>query len=168
MRKLPIGTQTFEKLRDNGAIYVDKSKHILDLINNGSVYFLSRPRRFGKSLLISTIKELFKGSKDLFEELYIYDKWDWAKRNPVIHLDFAELTYSTAEELKFSLNKFVELTAEDNNLVIDKELTLSMKFAQLIEQLHKKDGKQVVILVDEYDKPLIDNLSKEEIYSEVK
>jgi hypothetical protein len=132
------------------------------------VYFLSRPRRFGKSLLISTLKELFKGNKELFEGLYIYDKWDWSKTNPVIHLDFAEITYSTSDELKASLNKFVELTAEESKVKIDKELSLSMKFAQLIEKLHKKAGGRVVILVDEYEKPLIDNLSKEEIYPEVK
>ena len=168
MKILPIGTQTFEKLRKSNAVYVDKTEHIYNLISTGSVYFLSRPRRFGKSLLISTFKELFKGNKELFEGLYIYDKWDWAKKYPVIHLDFAEITYSNSDELKSSLNKFVELTAEDNNVVIDKELPLSMKFAQLIERLHKKAGERVVILVDEYDKPLIDNLSKEGIYAEVK
>jgi hypothetical protein len=165
---LPIGTQTFEKLRKSNAVYIDKTDHIYKLISTGSVYFLSRPRRFGKSLLISTFKELFKGNKQLFEGLYIYDKWDWSKTNPVIHLDFAEITYSSSDELKSSLNKFVELTAEDNNVMIDKELPLSMKFAQLIEKLHKKAGERVVILVDEYDKPLIDNLSKEGIYPEVK
>jgi predicted AAA+ superfamily ATPase len=73
---LPIGMQTFEKLRDNNAVYVDKTKHIYELISTGRVYFLSRPRRFGKSLLISTLKELFKGNEELFEGLYIYDKWD--------------------------------------------------------------------------------------------
>jgi hypothetical protein len=117
-------------------------------------------------LLISTFKELFKGNKKLFEGLYIYDKWNWTKTNPVIHLDFTEITYSTPDELKFSLNKFVELTAEENKVEIDKELPLSMKFAQLIEKLHEKTGEQVVILVDEYTKPLIDNLSNKEVYPE--
>ncbi|MDR2066673.1 MAG: AAA family ATPase, partial [Endomicrobium sp.] len=88
MKRLPIGTQAFEKLRKDGAIYVDKTEHIYNLISNGSVYFLSRPRRFGKSLLINTLKELFKGNKEIFEGLYIYDKWDWSKQYPVIHLDF--------------------------------------------------------------------------------
>jgi hypothetical protein len=155
-------------LRNDGAIYVDKTEDIYKLINSGRVYFLSRPRRFGKSLLIGTFKELFKGNKKIFEGLYIYDKWDWSKTNPVIHLDFAEITYSTSEELKFSLNKFVELTAQENEIIIDKELLLSMKFAQLIEKMHEKGGERVVILVDEYDKPLIDNLNKEEVYPEVK
>ncbi|MDR2399309.1 MAG: AAA family ATPase, partial [Endomicrobium sp.] len=91
MKILPIGTQTFGVLRNDGAIYVDKTEHIYKLINSGRVYFLSRPRRFGKSLLISTFKELFKGNKKIFEGLYIYDKWDWTRTNPVIHLDFAEI-----------------------------------------------------------------------------
>jgi hypothetical protein len=91
MKKLPIGTQSFSKLIEDNKIYVDKTEHIYNLINNGDVYFLSRPRRFGKSLLINTFKELFKGNKEIFEGLYIYDKWDWSKTNPVIHLDF---TYS--------------------------------------------------------------------------
>jgi hypothetical protein len=167
MKKLPIGTQSFSKLIDENKIYVDKTEHIHKLISAGSVYFLSRPRRFGKSLLINTFKELFKGNKKIFKGLYIYDKWDWSKTNPVIHLDFAEITYSTSEELKFSLNKLVEITGEKNEVTIDKELPLPMKFAQLIEKMHKKTGERAVILVDEYDKPLIDNLNKE-VYSEVK
>ncbi|MDR3306763.1 MAG: AAA family ATPase, partial [Endomicrobium sp.] len=167
MRNLPIGTQTFEVLRNSGAIYVDKTESIYNLIASGRIYFLSRPRRFGKSLLISTIKELFKGSKELFEGLYIYDKWDWAKRNPVIHLDFAEIDYKSSLELKDSLLDFINSVASNHGVALSNS-TLSSRFTQLIEQLHKKDGKQVVILVDEYDKPLIDNLSKEEIYSEVK
>jgi hypothetical protein len=116
MKKLPIGLQTFNKLRKDNAVYVDKTEEIYNLMKNRSVYFLSRPRRFGKSLLISTLKELFKGSKELFEGLYVYDKWDWTKTSPVIHLDFAEITYSTSEELKFSLNKFIELRAQEEEL----------------------------------------------------
>jgi Holliday junction resolvase-like predicted endonuclease len=168
MKILPILRPTFDGLRNNNAIYVDKTDHVFSLTKDGGSYFLSRPRRFGKSLLISTFEELFKGNKKLFEGLYIYDKWDWSKTNPVIHLDFTEITYSTSNELKFSLNKFVELTAEENEVEIDKELPLSMKFAQLIEKLHEKRGEEVVILVDEYDKPLIDNLSNKEVYPQVK
>jgi hypothetical protein len=85
MKKLPIGTQSFKDLIGSNYVYVDKTEHVYNLINNGSVYFLSRPRRFGKSLLISTLKELFKGNKDIFEGLYIYDKWEWTKKYPVIN-----------------------------------------------------------------------------------
>ncbi|MDR2351092.1 MAG: AAA family ATPase, partial [Endomicrobium sp.] len=91
MNMLPIGTQSFEKLRNFNAVYVDKTQHILNLNNNGSLYFLSRPRRFGKSLLISTLKALFEGKKELFEGLYIYDRWEWAKTFTVIHLDFSKI-----------------------------------------------------------------------------
>jgi hypothetical protein len=110
---------------------------------------------------------LFQGKKELFDGLYIYDKWEWGKTYPVVYLDFSEITYSTTDELKLSLNKFVEITVEDNEIIMDKELPLSMKFAQLIEQLHKKTGNPVAILIDEYDKPLIDNIGRE-AYDEVK
>jgi hypothetical protein len=107
MKILPIGTQSFSKLIEENKIYVDKTAHIYNLISTGSVYFLSRPRRFGKSLLINTFKELFKGNKKVFEGLYIYDKWDWSKTNPVIHLDFAELAYDTPQRLENSLSDFI-------------------------------------------------------------
>jgi hypothetical protein len=168
MKALPIGIQDFEKLRNANAVYVDKTKHIWNLVATSTVYFLSRPRRFGKSLLVNTLEELFQGKKQLFEGLYIYDKWDWSKTYPVIHLDFAGMAYSSAEELKFSLSKFLELEAKRNNVEIDKELPLSMKFIQLIERLQEKAGEKVVILVDEYDKPLMDNFEKKEVYLDIK
>jgi hypothetical protein len=167
MKKLPIGTQTFDVLRNDGAIYVDKTEHIYNLITSGRIYFLSRPRRFGKSLLISTFKQLFKGNKELFKGLYIYDKWDWSKTNPIIHLDFAELAYDTPKRLKNSLSDFINGTALEYSIeLISSEI--ETRFSELIKSLHQKTGQQVVILVDEYDKPLIDNLSKEEVYPEVK
>ncbi|MDR1195527.1 MAG: ATP-binding protein [Endomicrobium sp.] len=165
MKELPISTQSFEVLRNNNFIYADKTKHIYDLIKNGRVYFLSRPRRFGKSLLISTFEELFKGNKKLFKGLYIYDKWNWEETNPIIHLDFSEKEYEAGKELKTSLLKFVRDTAEKNDIFlpdIDKGL-LSSNFSELIEKLHKKTGSPVVILVDEYDKPITDNLSNKEV-----
>ncbi|MDR3125173.1 MAG: AAA family ATPase [Endomicrobium sp.] len=116
MRVLPIGIQSFKEIRENDYVYVDKTRFVLELINSGKFYFLSRPRRFGKSLLVSTLKELFQGKKQLFKGLYIYDKWDWAKTYPVIYLDFSVITYSTAAELKLSLNQFLDLTAEDNGV----------------------------------------------------
>ncbi|MDR1522843.1 MAG: ATP-binding protein [Endomicrobium sp.] len=171
MKKLPVGTQAFEKLIRENKLYVDKTEHIYNLINNGSVYFLSRPRRFGKSLLISTIKELFKGNKEIFEGLYIYDKWDWTKQYPVIHLDFTEIQYATAEQLEISLDKFLEDTAKREKITLDQTETrlIGVKFAELIEKLHKSTGQQVVILIDEYDKPMIDSLNKaKEVNQEIK
>jgi hypothetical protein len=122
-----LGIQSFKELRENDYVYIDKTKFVWELIDRGKFYFLSRPRRFRKSLIIGTFEELFKGNKRIFEGLYIYDKWDWSKTNPVIHLDFAEITYSTKEELKFSLNKFIDLTAQEKEIVMDKELLLSTK-----------------------------------------
>jgi Holliday junction resolvase-like predicted endonuclease len=120
--------------------------------------------------MISTLEELFKGRKDLFEGLYIYDKWDWGKRYPVIHLDFTEISYSNAEELKASLNKFINGVAKKEEIVLEKDAKclLADKFAELIEQLHKATGQRVVVLIDEYDKPLIDNLTDKEVYPQVK
>ncbi|MDR1474728.1 MAG: AAA family ATPase, partial [Endomicrobium sp.] len=135
MKKLPIGTQTFEKLISGNAVYVDKTEDIYKLINSGSVYFLSRPRRFGKSLLISTFKELFKGNKKIFEGLYIYDKWDWSKTNPVIHLDFAEIGYKTSDELERSFNIFLDGIIGSQSLEVEKSAPIPVKFAQLIEKL---------------------------------
>ncbi|MDR2437190.1 MAG: AAA family ATPase [Endomicrobium sp.] len=168
MKKLPIGTQSFSKLIEENKIYVDKTEYMHKLINTGSVYFLSRPRRFGKSLLISTFKELFKGNKKIFEGLYIYDKWDWSKTNPVIHLDFTEIGYKSSDELERSLNIYLDGIIASQSLRVEKSAPIPVKFAEVIEKMHKVIGQQVVILVDEYDKPLIDNLSKEEIYPEVK
>jgi Holliday junction resolvase-like predicted endonuclease len=171
MKMLPVGIQSFEKLRNLNAIYVDKTQHIWNLISNGSVYFLSRPRRFGKSLLVSALSELFAGNKQLFDGLYIYNKWDWNKTFPVIHLDFAEIQYANVEQLEISLDKFLNDLARKENIELEKSSTLliGVKFAELIEKLHEKTGSSVAILIDEYDKPLIDSLSKpKEAYEEIK
>jgi hypothetical protein len=170
MKQLPTSTQSFEILRQKDYVYVDKTKHIFELINNGRIYFLSRPRRFGKSLLISTFEELFKSNKKLFEGLYIYDKWDWSQINPVMHLDFSELKYSSPQELNASLEKFLDDTAKKESIVIEANANglIPMKFADIIRRLHKKSGKRVVILIDEYDKAITDNLSNKEVLSENK
>ncbi|MDR3309558.1 MAG: AAA family ATPase, partial [Tannerella sp.] len=88
LRNLPIGVQSFEKMRKDDYVYVDKTEAIYRIVTGGNIYFLSRPRRFGKSLTVSTLEELFKGNKALFEGLYIHDKWDWTKHYPVIRIDW--------------------------------------------------------------------------------
>jgi hypothetical protein len=103
MKELPLGTQSFEILRNNDCIYVDKTEIIRRIITKGRVYFLSRPRRFGKSLLISTLEALFKGQKELFEGLYIYDKWDWEQQYPVIKIDWMQINNSTPEKMETDL-----------------------------------------------------------------
>ncbi|MDR0683285.1 MAG: AAA family ATPase, partial [Dysgonamonadaceae bacterium] len=121
MKKLPVGIQSFEDLRKNNYLYVDKTADIYKLISLGKVYFLSRPRRFGKSLTISTIQAIFEGRKDLFEGLYIYDKWDWEKTNPVIRIDFGGMANRATEEVKLSL------THRLNEAAIKYGVTLSGK-----------------------------------------
>jgi hypothetical protein len=124
----------------------------------GRIYFLARPRRFGKSLLVSTLDELYSGRKELFKGLYIYDKWDWTKQYPVIRLDFGEITFSSGAKLKISLHDFVDEMAEDYSITLSKK-NLSDRFGELIKRLSRSTGQQVVILIDEYDRPIINHLS---------
>ena len=163
MKKLPLGVSTFSEIIEEDYIYVDKTRYIYKMINTGKVYFLSRPRRFGKSLLVSTLKSLFQGEKNLFKSLYIYDKWDWSEKYPVIHLDFGSRTRKNPEKLELSLNKFLNDTAEDYKIELEDIDLLADKFEELIKKLHKKAGKKVVILIDEYDKAILDSMKNIEI-----
>ncbi|KZX10065.1 ATP-binding protein [Methanobrevibacter curvatus] len=158
MQKLPIGIQTFSKIREKNYLYVDKTEDIFNLIENGEIYFLSRPRRFGKSLLVSTLEELFSANKALFEGLYIYDKWDWDEKYPVIILDFGEIRHNNPENLEKSLHHFLDDTAEDFGIRLNNE-DISRKLGELIKKVSKKFNKRVVFLIDEYDKPIIDNVN---------
>jgi hypothetical protein len=161
MKELPIGIQDFADVcgRENNYLYIDKTEFIYKMTKKGKVYFLSRPRRFGKSLLVSTLQELFEGNKKLFKGLYIYDKWDWNKKFPVIRLDFGERAYETAQTLKISLIDFVNEIAEDFEIELKKN-SLSDRFGELLKKLKTKTGQKIVILIDEYDKPMTDFLSK--------
>ncbi|MFN8396340.1 MAG: AAA family ATPase [Bacteroidia bacterium] len=149
-RGLPIGIQDFSDLVLGNYIYVDKTKYYHRLITTGKYYFISRPRRFGKSLFISTLKEIFDGNQDLFKGLWIHDKIDWEPR-PVISLDFSEIV-SRDTPFAESLNREMDTLAAQHGLA-PMEGDYSYKFRRLIEQLgtHRK----VAILVDEYDKPII-------------
>jgi hypothetical protein len=158
LQNLPVGIQSFEDLRKKGYLYVDKTEDIHRMITTNKIYFLSRPRRFGKSLLVSTLEAVFQAQKELFDGLYIYDKWDWSKKFPVIHLDFGNRDYSSGKELKLSLTDFVDGIALDNQISL-LEHTLPGKFSELIRKLYKSTGQQVVVLIDEYDKPITDHLS---------
>jgi hypothetical protein len=160
LKNLPIGVQTFSKLIKGNYLYVDKTKDIYNLLaNGGQYYFLSRPRRFGKSLLVSTLKELFSGNRDLFKGLWIYDKIDW-KTYPVVHIDFSKIRYKTPEILEKSLEKKIRKIARNYNIRLDNDVDFKEGFGDLIEELSKKN--RVVILVDEYDKPIIDKIDEQE------
>jgi hypothetical protein len=154
MRKYPIGKQSFKGIIQGGFMYVDKTEQIHTLIESGDYYFLSRPRRFGKSLLLSTIEEIFKGSKELFEGLWIFDHWDWNQQYPVIHISFSDIGVQT-----LGLEQAIFEGLGENAQRLDVTLTKTTIDLQLKELVQKVAGNsKVVILIDEYDKPIIDNL----------
>jgi len=156
-KELPIDISAFEKLIKSNCIYVDKTRHIYDLFKgSGHYYFLSRPRRFGKSLLISTLKEVFSGKKELFRELKI-EKTDWAwQQHPIIYLDFGTIAHQNSEDLKQSLHHRLDIIAHDYKVQLVPGLTLEDKLTSLVTALNTLNT--VVLLIDEYDKPLIDHI----------
>jgi len=156
-KKLPIGVQTFAKIREADCYYVDKTAFALTLIETGSYFFLSRPRRFGKSLFLDTLKELFEGNEPLFRGLYCHDKWDWSVKYPVIRLSFAEGVLKSSEELKEKIGEQLGIYQRAFGLQLEAT-SLSGRFSELICAVHQKQGQRVVVLVDEYDKPILDNL----------
>jgi len=161
MKKLPIGVQTFSDMIEENYLYVDKTQYIYNLFaDGGKYYFLSRPRRFGKSLLLSTLKEIFLGNQELFKGLWIYGKIDW-KKYPVINIDFLKIGYKTPDILEKSLEKIIRKIARAFNVSLDKEGDYKDVFRDLIEGLGREN--KVVILIDEYDKPIIDFVDDKEV-----
>ncbi len=154
---LPIGIQTFRTIRRDGFYYVDKTAHIARMLDRGTHYFLSRPRRFGKSLLVDTLKELFEGNRELFEGLHICDRWDWSRTHPVVRLDFGRRICATPADLRATV--MAQFDALEAGVPISwKYDTMPERFAHLLETLHRSTGRRVVVLVDEYDKPILDAL----------
>ncbi len=158
MKNLPVGEQVFEKLRTNNLVYVDKTAYIHRLLTTSAGYvFFSRPRRFGKSLLLSTVKSIFEGKKELFNGLYIEDKIDW-EPHPVVMLDMTKDTASPAT-LKRGLASMVRTIGNFHQLEVDyDEESPATMLEQLISTLYQQTGKQVVVLIDEYDKPILDRM----------
>ncbi|GAB1435852.1 ATP-binding protein [Sphaerotilus sulfidivorans] len=162
-RKLPIGIQTFREIRENDHYYVDKSGMAVDLIEAGKHYFLSRPRRFGKSLLLDTLKALFEGERALFEGLAAETRWDWTRRHPVMRIDFGTGVLRDRAELDRRI--FEILSDMQRDLGLPEPVgydSVGGRLAELIRQAHAKFGAQVVVLVDEYDKPILDNITDQE------
>ena len=157
-KRLPIGIQTFRKIWEDGCHYVDKTAHIERMVDKGSCYFLSRPRRFGKSLLLDTIKELFEGSEELFRGLHIHDRWDWQTRYPVVRLSFGGDLFKTLEVVREGIEEQVGVQARASGVEVAGGSPVA-QFRNLIRALHAKTGQRVVVLVDEYDKPILDALA---------
>ncbi len=162
LKNLPIGISDFESIINEGYLYIDKTQHLYNLISSGKYYFLSRPRRFGKSLLISTFYNIFRGKKELFKGLYIYDSnYEWEKY-PVVVLDFNVISNDNAKILTEALKKKIDEIGESEGLEIKEDNLLKEKFEELIKKLYEKHNKGIVFLIDEYDKPIIDHIGKGE------
>jgi len=164
--ELPLGKQDFESLRDKNCYYVDKTQHIYELLSLADYYFLSRPRRFGKTLLVSTLKHLFEGKKELFKDLYIYDKWDWSQKNPVLRISFGGKEFNNENDLEEHIFAFLEKLEDKYNIPASDELKLSasIRLQKILEHMYTINSQQkVVVLVDEYDKPILDALENQEL-----
>jgi len=167
MKKLPIGIQTFGKIRSQDFIYIDKTDIALQLIQNGAYYFLSRPRRFGKSLFLDTLKNIFEGNKALFKGLYIYDKYDWEQSYPVINISFTGGVIHDRQYLDEKINNQLQLAADKFGIEFQFN-NISDKFYELVLGIYKKFNQEAVILIDEYDKPILDNITDPDIAVEMR
>ena len=157
-RRLPIGIQTFRKVREENCYYVDKTAFIERLVAEGKHYFLSRPRRFGKSLFLDTLKELFEDNEKLFEGLHVHAGWTWGEPHPVVRLSFAGGDFKQPDLLVDSVME--QLAAVERRHGVEPHYrTAPGRFAHLLEALHERTGRRVVVLVDEYDKPILDALA---------
>ena len=167
-KKLPIGIQTFREIREEGYYYVDKTPLALRLIDEGKYYFLSRPRRFGKSLLIDTLAELFAGNRVLFEGLHAETRWDWSKKHPVIRISFGKGVLASREALDTRIRLLLIDNYQRLQLPVPEGQDIPGLLAQLIRQAHQQSGQRVVVLVDEYDKPILDNLTAPDMAREMR
>ena len=158
-RRLPIGIQTFRELREENAYYVDKTPYIRRLLDRGKHYFLSRPRRFGKSLFLDTLKELFEGSEELFAGLHIHDRWNWSVRHPVARLSFGSGNFKEPRHLDEDVMLQLEYLEEEAGIP-PRQVNAASRLRRLLQALHRKAGRRVVVLVDEYDKPILDALEE--------
>ena len=161
----PVGIQNFEKIRRDGYCYIDKTALVYQLVKTGSYYFLSRPRRFGKSLLVSTLEAYFQGKKELFEGLDIHELEKEWKQYPVIHLDLNAKKFDTEEDLIRLIDRQL-LVYEEEYGSVPTDVTIDDRFVSLIRNAAEKTGERVVILVDEYDKPMLQAIGNDTLQSE--
>ena len=167
MKKLPIGISTFKEIRLAYGYYVDKTQFVKKLVDNGKYYFLARPRRFGKSLFIDTLKQAFLGEREYFNGLFLENSWDWSQKYPVIHISFAAGMVLDRQSLDIKVEEIIN--ANKKKFGVDLEyLSLSGQFYELIQKIFVKYQQQVVILIDEYDKPILDHITCKEIAIELR
>ena len=166
-KKLPIGIQTFREIREDDCYYVDKTGMAVDLVRTGKAYFLSRPRRFGKSLFLDTLRELFEGNRALFTGLAAEPVWDWSKKFPVIRVSFSDGVLQSRAELDQRIAEI--LTDNERRLGLQSgHDSISGRFSDLIRQAHQATGQRAVVLVDEYDKPILDNIDNQAVALEMR
>lgn len=168
LQKLPIGIETFSKIREGDYVYVDKTDIAFDLIDSYEYAFLSRPRRFGKSLFLDTLKNIFEGNKEYFKGLAIENKWDWDISYPVIHINFAKGKIESRKELDEAIFRTLRNNQERLGVECKDKDSVAGYFDTLIQECHKKYNRKVVILVDEYDKPILDNIENTEIAKSIR
>lgn len=161
-KKLPIGIQTFTKIRGDDYYYIDKTPLAMKLIAEGSHYFLSRPRRFGKSLFLDTLKELFEGNEALFKGLAAQDQWNWAIKHPVLRFSFSGNNYDQPGQLELDIIEQLDaLDKQYDNQPHNR--TCPGRFRELIQHMEQQAGQAVVVLIDEYDKPIMDALNAPDV-----
>ena len=164
MKKLPVGVSNLEKMVQDDFCYVDKTHHVANLVHSGGgYYFLSRPRRFGKSLFVDTLKQAFLGRHELFEGLYLEDNWDWSTEYPVIHISFGgSSAYNSQQRLLGLIHNTLQTHARFYGVTLSNSDDYGLAFQELICQLSEKYQQRVVLLIDEYDKPILDVITDSE------
>lgn len=168
LKKLPIGIQTFSEIREDNYVYVDKTGIAYKMLDSYKYVFLSRPRRFGKSLFLDTLRNIFEAKKEYFSGLAIEDKWDWSVSYPVIRANFAKGRIETREELDEEIIRTLKENQEYLNIECEEKNSVSGCFSELIRKAHEKYNQKVVILIDEYDKPILDNITNPEVAKQIR
>ena len=164
---LPLGLQTFAEVREGGCAYVDKTPHALKLVESGKMYFLARPRRFGKSLFLDTLLNLFEGRRELFTGLHAEANWHWEVKHPVVKLDMSG-GFRNADELSLMLADDLRYVADNMGIELAQHNETSRLFKELLRKAHKHYGRKVVVLIDEYDKPMIDKIGNIELADQMR
>jgi hypothetical protein len=167
MDRLSLGLAEFSDLIEQNKIYVDKTRFIKKMMDQGrKYYFLSRPRRFGKTLLVSTLENFFQGKKELFKNTYIYDNWDWSEKYPVIRISMSDMLSTSSKELEEEILNRIDFIASMKNINLEEKGSYVFKFSKLIYNLYKNKNNKVVVLIDEYDAPIINEIMDNNLANE--